>query len=121
MRCPALSFRALERKALLWETSYFSERFAHEERGIEKERLEDPKLRAELAALAERVEVQKRVLVHRDCQSQNVLLRGGKAWFVDYQGARPGSCWPAVSPAPTDTSARSPSFPRRRDTASGSH
>ena len=31
-----------------------------------------------------------RGLVHRDFQSQNVLIRNGHAWLIDYQGVRPG-------------------------------
>jgi aminoglycoside/choline kinase family phosphotransferase len=30
------------------------------------------------------------VLVHRDFQSQNVLIRNGSAWLIDFQGMRPG-------------------------------
>ena len=32
----------------------------------------------------------KRVLVHRDFQSQNVLIDRGDAWLIDFQGLRPG-------------------------------
>jgi aminoglycoside/choline kinase family phosphotransferase len=28
--------------------------------------------------------------VHRDFQSQNVIIRNGEAWMIDYQGMRPG-------------------------------
>ncbi len=40
-------------------------------------------LRTHLASLP-------RGLVHRDFQSQNVLIRDGSAWLIDYQGVRPG-------------------------------
>src|SRR5690606_39336959 len=29
-------------------------------------------------------------LVHRDFQSQNLLLKDGKAWWIDFQGMRRG-------------------------------
>jgi N-acetylmuramate 1-kinase len=31
-----------------------------------------------------------RALVHRDFQSQNVIIRSGEPYFIDYQGVRPG-------------------------------
>lgn len=31
-----------------------------------------------------------RVPVHRDCQSPNIMLHGGEAWLVDFQGMRMG-------------------------------
>ena len=43
-----------------------------------------------LKALRKRLAKEPRGLVHRDFQSQNVLLIHGEAWLVDYQGLRPG-------------------------------
>ena len=31
-----------------------------------------------------------RVLVHRDFQSQNIIVRNGQAHLIDFQGMRPG-------------------------------
>ncbi len=31
-----------------------------------------------------------RVLVHRDFQSQNIIIRDGQAYLIDFQGMRPG-------------------------------
>jgi aminoglycoside/choline kinase family phosphotransferase len=47
-------------------------------------------LEAEFADLAEAVAAQPRVLLHRDFQSQNILLQGGAVRLVDYQGLRLG-------------------------------
>jgi aminoglycoside/choline kinase family phosphotransferase len=52
--------------------------------------------RRELAALAGLREIAKhlaslpRVLVHRDFQSQNIIIRNGQAYLIDFQGMRPG-------------------------------
>jgi len=40
--------------------------------------------------LAARLAREPRVLVHRDFQSQNVIIHGGEAWIIDFQGMRPG-------------------------------
>lgn len=91
--CPALVDRVFDLGPLLWETSYFSRRCAEESYGLPPERLAEPDLLAELHHLAARVEAHERVLMHRDFQSQNLMCRDGAAWFIDYQGARPGSRW----------------------------
>src|SRR6266436_3876284 len=52
--------------------------------------------RRELAALAGLREIAKhlaslpRVLVHRDFQSQNIIIRNEQAYLIDFQGMRPG-------------------------------
>src|SRR5262249_5630946 len=52
--------------------------------------------RKELAALpslrefAKRLATFPRVLVHRDFQSQNIIIQNGQANLIDFQGMRPG-------------------------------
>ncbi|HEY4257388.1 MAG TPA: aminoglycoside phosphotransferase family protein [Candidatus Udaeobacter sp.] len=52
--------------------------------------------RKELAALPSLREIAKhlaslpRVLVHRDFQSQNIIIRNGQVYLIDFQGMRPG-------------------------------
>ena len=70
-----------------WEQNYFFENCAERVFGKTGGPGEDAKKLEEIAgALAEK----KRVLVHRDFQSQNVLISRGEAWLIDFQGLRPG-------------------------------
>jgi aminoglycoside/choline kinase family phosphotransferase len=46
--------------------------------------------RSEFRSLAERLASYPRRLVHRDFQSQNVLLFNQQAYLIDFQGMRPG-------------------------------
>jgi aminoglycoside/choline kinase family phosphotransferase len=74
-----------------WERDYFREHFVS---GICKIKLESPlerELEAELCALAVRLEAMKRSLVHRDLQSQNIMVRDEEPFFIDFQGMRFGS------------------------------
>src|SRR6266436_10059300 len=56
----------------------------------------DESKRKELAALSRLREIPKhlaglpRVLVHRDLQSQNIIIQNGQANLIDFQGMRPG-------------------------------
>jgi aminoglycoside/choline kinase family phosphotransferase len=74
----------------LWEQNYFFENCLGRYFKVET------KKRAELAALpalheiAKRLDRLPRVLVHRDFQSQNIILRNGQAHLIDFQGMRPG-------------------------------
>jgi len=48
-------------------------------------------LESELSALAERLAGAVRCLVHRDLQSQNVMIRDGEPFLIDFQGMRFGN------------------------------
>ncbi|MBA4391102.1 MAG: hypothetical protein C0399_09205 [Syntrophus sp. (in: bacteria)] len=71
----------------LWEREYFREHFVSNICGIKY----GLPLEAELSALAERLEGTKSFLVHRDLQSQNVMIRDEEPFLIDFQGMRFGS------------------------------
>lgn len=74
-----------------WERDYFRNHFVREVCGIELESSYAHQLEAELSALAHRLNRTNRCLVHRDLQSQNVMIRDGDPFLIDFQGMRFGS------------------------------
>lgn len=73
-----------------WERGYFLEQFVRGACGIELRADEQRSLESELGLLAEALLAQPPVLVHRDLQSKNVMLRDGRAYLIDFQGLRRG-------------------------------
>jgi N-acetylmuramate 1-kinase len=73
-----------------WEQNYFFKNCLGRYFKIDQSKLK------ELAALPVLREVAKslaslpRVLVHRDFQSQNIIIQNGQAYLIDFQGMRPG-------------------------------
>jgi aminoglycoside/choline kinase family phosphotransferase len=73
-----------------WEQKYFFENCLGRYFGVSESK------RKELAALRGLREIPKRlaslprVLVHRDFQSQNIIIQNGQANLIDFQGMRPG-------------------------------
>lgn len=80
--------RSLDQDGLRWETDYFRTRFLMGHLGWPEADLAD--LDSEFAALARSVAAQPQVLIHRDFQSRNILLWGGRVRLVDVQGMRSG-------------------------------
>jgi aminoglycoside/choline kinase family phosphotransferase len=76
-----------------WERDYFLEQCVGKVCGISLAADESEALEAELAALARRLMETPPVLVHRDLQSQNVMVRNGEPVLIDFQGMRPGSAF----------------------------
>jgi hypothetical protein len=74
-----------------WERNYFRNHFVRDVCGIELEPSFERELEAELSSLAERLSGTMRSLVHRDLQSQNVMIRDGEPFLIDFQGMRFGN------------------------------
>jgi hypothetical protein len=74
-----------------WERDYFRENFVKGVCRIELEPAPARELEAGLNTLAGRLQEASRSLVHRDLQSQNVMLHGGEPYLIDFQGMRMGS------------------------------
>jgi len=74
-----------------WERDYFREHCVRNVCRITLGAAEDEALESELSALAGRLLLTPSVLVHRDLQSQNVMIRDGEPVLIDFQGIRPGS------------------------------
>jgi aminoglycoside/choline kinase family phosphotransferase len=74
-----------------WERNYFREECVRSVCRIELSAGEEDALEAELSTLAGRLIETPHSLVHRDLQSQNVMIRDGEPVLIDFQGIRPGS------------------------------
>ncbi len=73
-----------------WEQEYFLTHFVQGHLARDSKADQYAPAHEALKTLRKRLAREPRCLVHRDFQSQNVLLLDGHAWLVDYQGLRPG-------------------------------
>ncbi|MDQ7822836.1 MAG: phosphotransferase [Candidatus Eremiobacteraeota bacterium] len=88
-RCEHLGRRPFDYDTLRWETGYFREHFLGT-------LMKDPEstgsaLEETFHRMACEVALLPRVPMHRDFQSQNILVRQGSPFFIDFQGSRTGS------------------------------
>jgi aminoglycoside/choline kinase family phosphotransferase len=74
-----------------WERNYFRDSFVVGFCGIELNPESAESLEIELAGLAQRLSTGERSLVHRDLQSQNVLIHDDEPFLIDFQGMRLGT------------------------------
>jgi aminoglycoside/choline kinase family phosphotransferase len=74
-----------------WERDYFRDNFVGSLCGIVLETTPGKQLEEELAGLADRLASGKQSLVHRDLQSQNVMICRQEPYLIDFQGMRFGN------------------------------
>ena len=74
----------------LWEQSYFFENCLGRYFQVDSAKIDQLTALPAFSEIAERLSRLPRVLVHRDFQSQNILIRNGQAYLIDFQGMRPG-------------------------------
>jgi aminoglycoside/choline kinase family phosphotransferase len=73
-----------------WEQNYFFENCLGRYFKIDTVKLAPLAALPTLDEIAEHLASLPRVLVHRDFQSQNIIIRNGQAYLIDFQGMRPG-------------------------------
>jgi N-acetylmuramate 1-kinase len=81
---------AFDARLYQWEQGYFFDQFASRFSVLPAAELESLRHSEAFAGLAESLAALPRTLVHRDFQSQNIIVRDGRAWMIDYQGVREG-------------------------------
>src|SRR5215469_2566845 len=74
----------------LWEQNYFFENCLDRIFKIDEAKLARLASLPVLQEIADRLASFTRVLVHRDFQSQNIIIRNSQAHLIDFQGMRPG-------------------------------
>lgn len=85
--CPTLANRIFDYDHLRWETDYFIERFV---KGLKDITIGDiDALKDELHHLALKTDAFTKRIIHRDFQSQNIMItKGDLPRVIDFQGAR---------------------------------
>jgi aminoglycoside/choline kinase family phosphotransferase len=73
-----------------WEQKYFFENCLGRYFSVEEKKVSELVMLPALHAIAERLGNRPRLLVHRDFQSQNIIMRDSQAHLIDFQGMRPG-------------------------------
>jgi aminoglycoside/choline kinase family phosphotransferase len=84
----AIASRTLDKDMLLWETDYFATHCVSDYFGLDA--LLIPEWESERNRLADSVAGLPLVCLHRDFQSENIMVQKDILKFVDYQGARLG-------------------------------
>ena len=73
-----------------WEHDYFLENLVWEVCKIKLSSSDAAKLNKELDALSDRLQKIEPCLIHRDFQSQNIMIKNGRPVLIDFQGMRIG-------------------------------
>jgi aminoglycoside/choline kinase family phosphotransferase len=92
--CPDIQSRIFDREQLLWETSYYRAQYLEGYRGLSPDTAFDAHLKGVFDELAGLVDDHPKAIMHRDFQSQNLMVQAdGSVHVIDYQGSRQGSIY----------------------------
>ncbi len=86
--CLMLKERIFDYDHFRWESDYFIERFVKQVKKVDIENISA--LHEEFHILAQQADSYPKTIVHRDFQSQNIMITKGVPRLIDYQGARIG-------------------------------
>ena len=81
---------AFDEALYLWEQDYFFEQFLYRYSALPAHEITTLREKPVFENIRTRLAAQPRQLLHRDFQSQNVLIRDGDPVIIDFQGLRPG-------------------------------
>ena len=73
-----------------WEQRYFFNNCLGRFFGVNESKRKELAALPSLREIAKRLASLPRALVHRDFQSQNIIIQNGQANLIDFQGMRPG-------------------------------
>jgi N-acetylmuramate 1-kinase len=82
--------REFSEQLYLWEQQYFFDNCLRAHFGLDGAAVRRYAELPVMRGIAARLASLPRVLVHRDFQSQNILIHDDTAWLIDFQGMRPG-------------------------------
>ena len=83
-----IAARDMDNEMFLWESEYFTTHCVREYFGFD--RLVSSAWEKERQHIAAEAAAYPKVCIHRDFQSENIMLQDGRIRFVDFQGARRG-------------------------------
>jgi N-acetylmuramate 1-kinase len=91
-----IASRSMDREMFLWESDYFAQHCVRDYFACDA--MLDDKWEKERLDIAIAAAALPKVCIHRDFQSENIMLHKGMIRFVDFQGARLGpACYDVAS------------------------
>lgn len=91
--CPDIATRVFGLNDLRWERDYFLKQMVEGQLGISLSDAQRKRLIDLCEPISQSVSTHPLRVMHRDYQSQNLMLQGSGLRVIDYQGSRMGSCF----------------------------